>query len=218
MKHRLALVIALFCLNTAVLSAADCDTVDVRSDGGRFRFEGYSGGMLLHTGYVQSRKFSMLSPDGSALTDMVLRGAPVGIGGALRINFGAHLRIGTEGYVSTLYGRNGSYQKVGRGGVLADCAWERGRWTLFAGATFGGGGVTNLVSSSSDHDDYLVEDGSVLYRKYAFMLLSPFFGAEYAITSKVHLMLKADYLCNLTNWEDDYVSGPRIYFGFMFCH
>ena len=218
MKNRLAVVIALICFNVAQLSAADSDTTGMRPSGGRFRFNGYSGGMLLHTGYVQSRTFTLHAADGAGVTRMRLRGAPLGIGGALRVRFGKHLRIGGEGCVSTLYGRYDSYQTLGWGGVLADCAWELERWTLFVGGTFGGGSVTNLVSLGSALDDYTLEQDNLLYRKYSFLALAPFFGAEYAVTDKVHLMIKSDYIVNLSNWQDDYVSGPRIYFGFMFCH
>ena len=93
MKNRLAVVIALICFNVAQLSAADSDTTGMRPSGGRFRFNGYSGGMLLHTGYVQSRTFTLHAADGAGVTRMRLRGAPLGIGGALRVRFGKHLRV-----------------------------------------------------------------------------------------------------------------------------
>ena len=67
-------------------------------------------------------------------------------------------------------------------------------------------------------DDFKLENNSTSYRKYTFMALTPFVGVEYAMTEKVHLVLKIDYLLNLTNWQDDFATGPRVYFGFMFCH
>ncbi len=45
-----------------------------------------------------------------------------------------------------------------------------------------------------------------------------FFDIEYALTDKVHLVSKADWLLDATSRQSDFVRGPRVYFGFMFCH
>jgi len=182
-------------------------------------YSGFSGGMMLHTGYVQSRELTFYNSNGNVREVTQLSGAPFGIGGAVRLHFGEHLRIGSEGYVSTLtYGENKSYSSVGWGGLLVDCAWHLNSWTPFAGGTVGGGSVKNLTLLEPTPDDFVLENTSTSYRKYGFMALSPFVGVEYAMTEKMHLVIKIDYLLNLTNWQDDFTTGPRIYFGFMFCH
>lgn len=180
-------------------------------------YRGFSGGMMLHTGYVGSKDMNITSLQGTVHSQKV-SGAPVGIGGAIKLMFGRHFRIGAEGYVSTLYyGRHDSHAKTGWGGILADCVWNLGRWSLFAGSTIGGGSQTNITIMSTIDDDYIAEE-NISYRKYGFAAIAPFVGAEYAVTPRINIVMKIDYLLNVTNPADDFVTGPRIYIGFMFGH
>lgn len=180
-------------------------------------YRGFSGGMMLHTGYVGSKDLNITSLQGTVHKQKV-GGAPVGIGGAIKLMFGRHFRIGVEGYVSTLYyGRHDSHAKTGWGGILADCVWKFGKWNIFAGGTIGGGSQTNITIMSEIYDDYIAEE-NVSYRKYGFAAIAPFVGAEYAVTPRINIVMKVDYLLNVTNPADDFVTGPRIYIGFMFGH
>lgn len=182
----------------------------------KMKYNGYSGGMMLHTGYV----FGGVSTPQHAGTVVVtekMQGLPMGIGGAIRLNFGKYLRVGTEGYSTTLYyGQKGSYATIGWGGLLADCAFTKDRHTFFVGATVGGGAFRNLTLTEPMHHDWEVEN-NVSYRKYAFMAVTPFVGYEWAMTQKMHLALKLDYLLNVSNPQPDFITGPRLYIGFMFC-
>ena len=73
---------------------------------------GFDGGMMVHTGFLTGNLNAI---------DYTAKGAPMGIGGVIRLHLGDHFRIGSEGYVSTLSQRgNGSYLKYGWGGLLAD--------------------------------------------------------------------------------------------------
>ena len=56
------------------------------------------------------------------------------------------------------------------------------------------------------------------YRKYGFAALAPFAGVEIPFGGKVNVVVKLDYLLNLSNPQDDFVTGPRLYLGFMFGH
>mgnify|MGYP002559298107 CR=1 FL=1 len=180
-------------------------------------YRGFIGGMMIHTGYVSSRDFTVTSLSGQA-HEFNASGAPFGIGGAAKFMFGKHLRIGAEGYVSTLgYGENGSHTKTGWGGLLADCARDLGKFRLFAGGTIGGGSHTDITIVSPIADDYIAEE-FISYRKYGFAALVPFIGAEYALTHKVSLVAKVDWMLNLSGRQDDFVTGPRLYLGFMFGH
>lgn len=171
---------------------------------------------MLHSGYVQSGSF-MVTPQSGAAQEISMSGAPFGIGGSMRFLFGRHMRVGAEGYVSNLtYGKNRSHAKTGWGGLLADCAWELGRCRLFAGGTVGGGGQTNTIILSPSGNDYRTDE--IAYRKYTFAALSPFAGVEIRLTDKVDLVLKADWLLNISRRQDDFVSGPRLYVGIMFGH
>ncbi len=192
-------------------------TLTAKAEGkGKMAYRGFLGGMMVHSGYVCSDAVNISSPSGAQ--SVKAEGAPFGIGGAIRFLFGKHLRVGSEGYVSTLtYGEHKSKSKVGWGGLLADSAWRMGRFNLFVGGTIGGGAATNTAILSEIKADYIAED-FISYRKYGFFCLTPFMGAEFRVNKKVNLVLKADYLINLTNHQDDFVSGPRLYFGVMFGH
>ena len=193
--------------------------VEVRqeSDGrSRMAYRGFIGGMMLHTGYVCSRDITLMTPSGP--DNISVGGAPFGVGGAIRFMFGRPLRVGAEGYVSTLtYGEHRSHAKTGWGGVLADGAWKLGGCRVFVGGTVGGGSQTNTTILSPVGNDYLTED-AVSYRKYGFIAVAPFAGVEVAVTRKVNVVFKADWMLNVSNPQDDFVTGPRLYVGFMFGH
>ncbi len=181
-------------------------------------YNGYSGGMMLHIGYAKSNEFTVTQPDGSNPQTLQASGAPMGIGGAVRIKFGNYLRVGTEGYVSTLnYGEYDSYASVGWGGLSLDCSWEFNKWTMYVGSVFGGGSYEHLTLLGSTPEDYLLENNITSYRKYGFAVVDPYFGVEYALTPRIHVTLKADYLLNVSNHQDDFISGFRLFAGFMFC-
>lgn len=182
-------------------------------------FSGYSGGMMVHSGYVSSSPVTFNRVDGSPAATMKVSGMPLGIGGALKIHFGRHLRVGTEGYSSNLkYGRNGSYSHTGWGGILVDGVYPVGKWFPFAGITVGGGGVKNVTVLEKTTGDFILDEGTTSFRKYAFMAIAPFIGTEYALTPRIHLVLKADWLIDATSRQSDFTAGPRLYIGFMFCH
>ena len=180
-------------------------------------YRGFIGGMMLHTGFVCSNDVTVTSLSGAS-QKVSLSGAPFGIGGAIRFMFGKHLRVGAEGYVSTLtYGEYHSHAKTGWGGLLADCIWDLGKFRLFVGGTAGGGSQTNTTLLSPVGDDYTAEE-FVSYRKYGFAVFAPFAGLEIPFGGKVNVVVKLDYLLNLSNPQDDFVTGPRLYLGFMFGH
>lgn len=169
-------------------------------------YNGYSGGMMIHTGYVFGGTSTPMSGN-LPIRSINIEGLPVGIGGALRLNFGQYLRIGGEGYSTTLhYNGNGSYATTGWGGVLVDCAFVQSKHVFFLGTTIGGGSYRNLTLTHPIGDDWEVEE-ETSYRKYGFMAITPFVGYEYALTPKIHLIVKLDYLFNITNSQPDFSTG-----------
>lgn len=178
----------------------------------RFSYRGFSGGMMLHAGWIDGGDISVGGLQQS------MNGVAKGIGGALKVQFGDHLRIGTEGYTSALsYGDYGSSLSVGWGGLLVDWAFEnhRGRIGYF-GATVGGGVVKNLTLSEEPADDFAPED-NLSFRKYGVPIVAPFVGTELPLTERMNLTVKADYLIPIGN-VPDFPSGVRLYVGFMFKH
>lgn len=212
-------IAALFLLAAAATLTHTTAKAGTRDRKSPLAYSGYSGGMMVHSGYVSSSSVTFSYGDGSQAATMKMSGMPLGIGGALKIHFGKHLRIGTEGYSSNLrYGKNGSYSHTGWGGVLVDGVIPIGKWSPFAGVTVGGGGVKNVTVLEKTTEDFIMDEGTTSFRRYAFMAIAPFIGVEYALTQRVHLVLKADWLLDATSAQPDFVQGPRLYLGFMFCH
>lgn len=180
------------------------------------KYRGFSGGMMIHTGYLKSNSFDLQTIQGNYITTSNVEGIPFGIGGSARLHFGKHLRVGGEGYVSNLrYGVQGTTASVSWGGVLADCVWELGRLWPFVGVVVGGGAVEHIILQDEPANDFVVEN-NVSYREYTFMAVSPIVGVEYALSEKMHLTFKMDYVINISNPQADFPSGPRFFLGFMF--
>lgn len=169
---------------------------------------GFDGGMMVHTGYLSG----MLDAIGYQA-----KGAPMGIGGVIHLHLGDHIRIGTEGYMSTLRQRgNGSYLKYGWGGLLADYYTVLGRFQPYAGLTLGGGAMTTLLMFEEPASAW-APIGDTRYHKQGFMAIDPFVGGDFIVAGPMHLTLKVDYLCALSDAKL-LPHGPRIYIGFLFYH
>ena len=169
---------------------------------------GFDGGMMLHTGYLNGT----LEPIGYQA-----KGMPKGIGGVIRLHLGNHFRVGSEGYVSTLGQRdNGSYLKYGWGGILADVYTTKGQFQPYAGLTLGGGSMTTLLMMEEPVSDWAPIDGT-RYHQQGFMAIDPFIGCDFIVSGPMHLTLKVDYLCALSD-SKLLPHGPRVYFGFLFYH
>lgn len=181
-----------------------------------FQYSGFSGGMMVHSGYLQSKDFTIATNNGQSLQNLQAKGVPFGIGGAAKVHLGKYLRVGGEGYVSNLnYGEYNSIFSLSYGGVLVDCIWQNKRFSPYVGVLFGGGSTQNTTLFASTPDDFIAEE-NVSYRKNSFLALTPFVGVEYALNDKIRLTFKADYLVNLNSAPNDFASGVRIFVGFMF--
>ena len=169
---------------------------------------GFDGGMMLHTGYLRGNLDAI---------GYEAKGMPVGIGGVIRMHLGNHLRVGGEGYISTLSQRgNGSYLKYGWGGLLADFYMVLGKFQPYAGLTLGGGAMTTLLMMEEPASAWAPFDGT-RYHKQGFMAIDPFIGCDFIVSGPMHLTLKVDYLCALSQ-SRLLPHGPRVYFGFLFYH
>ena len=171
-------------------------------------FRGFDGGMMVHTGYLSGELDAI---------GYQAKGAPTGIGGVIRLHLGEHLRIGSEGYVSTLGQRdNGSYLKYGWGGLLADFYTVLGRFQPYVGLTLGGGAMTTLLMSEEPAQAWEPVDGTY-YHKQGFLAIDPFVGCDFIVSGPMHLTLKVDCLCAFGE-SHLLPHGPRVYIGFLFYH
>lgn len=167
----------------------------------------FDGGMMVHTGYLQGH-YSAVDYDAKGMT--------FGLGGVLRFHLGNHLRLGGEGYVSTLRQmRNGSYIRTNWGGILVDGYWKFGRWQPYVGLTVGGGRSSSLLLFDGSSEDWEPENKTVVHSE-AFFCLDPNIGVEFALTPAVHLTFKTDWLIPLPTREIP--SGARFYLGVVFAH
>lgn len=206
-KKRTIFVVALILCNTLNIIAQEKT---------KMSYTGFSGGMMVHSGYLFGGELNIVGSDNNPIGSQTIEGIPFGIGGAMRFHFGKHLRVGCEGYSSTLnYGETGSYLTIGWGGILADYLWKHNKFSFFAGGTLGGGVVKNTTFFNKVDLDFIAEQENS-FRKYGLMLCTPFVGVEYDLTSKIKLVLKTDYMIDITNQQPDFVNGVRFYLGFMF--
>ena len=186
-------------------------------------FQGYSGGMMLHAGYLFGKNPSAILPSGESISP---QGLTTGIGGSLRINLWKHLRVGCEGYVSTMKCgvtdmkdvlQSGSYVRTGSGGVIADACWRMEKVWPYIGAAVGGGAMRTLSLVDGTEEDWQPEELAML-TKQGFGYVNPYVGIDWCMTKRVHLTLRMDWMLALADKQLVLPTGPRFFFGFMFCH
>ncbi|MDR1951424.1 MAG: hypothetical protein LBP96_04245 [Bacteroidales bacterium] len=180
----------------------------------KLEFKGYTGGMFVHSGHIKSNSFEVTTGLGETSTHQI-KNLTFGLGGKLAFQFGNSLRLGMEGYNSTVtYGDYKSSFSVGWGGLLAEYLLDYKRVSYFFGATFGGGRVENLVVTEPQTLNF--QTSKILRRQYGVGIISPYYGAEIKITEKLRFVYKADYMFPISNKQDDWGRGFRWYVGMTF--
>ncbi len=198
-------------------------------------FTGFSGGMLLHGGYLFSKDpTQVFSNTGLGSFDYVKNlpkdGFCMGLGGTLRAHLINHIHLGAEGFVSTMpLMRTGSNVRTGWGGAMCDFYTDWGKVRPLIGLTVGGGVMKRLfvpdaptVTSADSETNY-----NASYTKTPFFLLDPYIGMEIGLTNHMALIIRIDYMLpfgtsksKLTpnvDWGNFMTpSGPRLYVGLMF--
>ena len=174
--------------------------------------KGFSGGMMIHTGY----QFGGDNP-----YSLNISSPTFGIGGCAKLHLTKHFRTGFEGYFSTAPiskgVQSGSHNKLFWTGVLADWYWQKDRLIPYIGATIGGGMETSFYMFEGDKRNWGLPQESVLH-KQPFFAIDPYVGIEYAVGKALRLTLKADWLLAINSDGLNMPMGPRIYFGFIFAH
>lgn len=174
--------------------------------------KGFSGGMMVHTGY----QFGGDNPFGLSFSN-----ATFGMGGCAKLHFTDHFRTGFEGYFSSAPIRkrveSGSHNKLFWAGALADWFWHFGKFIPYVGATVGGGMETAMYIFEGDRHDWIPEGNAVLH-KQPFFAFDPYVGVEYKVGRALRLTLKTDWLIAINSDGLNRPLGPRVYFGVVFAH
>ena len=206
---------------TVLILICSFESLQAQNDqkSGILRYNGFQGGMMLHAGYLSGAPAE--KPGSNEIPfSYNASGITRGLGGAARVRFGEYLRVGIEGYVSTLPLNDdlseGSYIASSWGGVLADFYLERGRWSFFTGATVGAGSRKNLLIFEGSMLDWNAEE-KVFFHKNFFVGVDPFVGVEFALTEVIHLVFRVDYLMQVNEKRLSDLIGPRAFIGIMFC-
>lgn len=218
MRYRL-LYILLFC---ASIAWANNDTTTITTNIPRV-FQGCSGGMMVHAGYLFGQPTEALLPSGQSISP---QGLTYGLGGSMRVNLWKHLRVGCEGFSSNLkrgasdqhkFLQKGSYIRTGWGGIIADACWRMERVWPFIGGSVGGGAMRTLSIVEGSQDDWQAEGIAILH-KQGFGYINPYIGMDYCITKRIHATFRIDWMLAFANEQLVFPTGPRLYVGIMFCH
>jgi hypothetical protein len=216
MFKQLQYIIVLACLLAAQTLYADDSQSKV--------YQGFSGGMMGHAGYLFGENADAPKADDGLICSP--QGGTFGLGGALRVHLWKHLRVGGEGFVSTMNSgttnmkhvlQEGSYIRTGWGGVLMDACWRKEKVWPYIGGSVGGGAMRSLYVLDGSQDDWIAENKAYLH-KQSFFYVNPYVGMDWCLTQKVHMTFRVDWMVALHAGEVVLPTGPRLLVGFMFCH
>jgi len=187
-------------------------------------YQGFSGGMMGHASYLFG-----VNEDAPKTQEGILcspQGGSFGLGGALRVHLWKHLRIGGEGFVSTMNSgttdmkhvlQEGSYIRTGWGGVVADACWRKEKVWPYIGGSIGGGAMRSLYVLNGNQNDWMAENEAYLH-KQSFFYVNPYVGVDWCLTQKVHMTFRVDWMMAFNQGDLVMPTGPRLLVGFMFCH
>lgn len=240
-KQLLIIALALLPLGLTAQEQGGADSPATEKSGhSRAIYTGFSGGMMLHGGYMfTDSPEKVFSNSGLGSPDYV-KGLPksgfcYGLGGALRVHLIDHIHLGAEGFVSTMPLMNtGSNVRTSWGGVFCDYYGHWGKARPMIGLTIGGGTMKRLFVPDKDYVP-VGETGDTTnynasYIKTPVFLLDPYIGMEFGLGKHMALLIRIDYvlpfqmpnngiskLGDNLKWSSFITpSGPRLYVGVMF--
>lgn len=241
MKKYLILIAFAFILPLSMLAKEQKDADDSsegeKKSGLSEFFTGFSGGMMVHAGYMFSdAPDKVFSNTGLGSMDYI-KGLPkdgfcFGLGGSLRFHLINHIHLGAEGGMSTMpLMKTGSNVRTAWGGALCDFYTNWGKVRPLIGMSVGGGAMRRLFVPEADVETAGEEGAETNYNssfvKSPFFYLDPYVGMEFGLTTHMALIVRLDYMLpfgspgsKLTpnvNWSNFMTpSGPRLYVGVMF--
>lgn len=241
MKDKLFIIIVLVFLSPGAFARGQENTAsgaESKDRGGATFFSGFSGGMLLHGGYLfADDPTKVFSNTGLGNPEYVKglskSGFCYGLGGTLRIHLLNFIHLGAEGYVSNMViaGGTGSNVRTAWGGAMCDVYMSWGKVRPLAGLGIGGGAMKRLYvpdqapvayGNTGEETNY-----NASYIKTPFFYLDPYIGMEIGLGNHIALMIRLDYmlpfgrtnspLAGDVQWSNFMTpSGPRLYIGILF--
>lgn len=206
----------------AATAWASNDSTSIESEKPRF-FQGCSGGMMGHIGYLLGQPAGATLPTGESISP---QGITYGLGGSMRVHLWKYLRVGIEGFSSTMKSeatdqhnilQKGSYIRTGWGGAIADACWRTEKVWPYIGGSIGGGAMRTLSVVEGSQYDWNPERIAVLH-KQGFGYINPYVGLDYCITRRIHATFRLDWMLAFAKEQLILPTGPRLYVGIMFCH
>jgi len=180
----------------------------------KWGYKGYSGGMFVHFGYVQSKVFTISGLQCNEIEQQI-KGLTFGLGGKMSIYLNRHFRVGGEGYFTTCqYGEYKNSCRIGWGGLTFDLLYPVKKWAPFVGITLGGGTVTHLIFTERQQNNQDITP--VIHFSNPLSIINPAVGIEFFASSRISLLFKMDYLINLYKENPYYPQGVRFYLGVHF--
>ena len=179
--------------------------------------------MMVHAGYLFGQNAGAVLPSGENISP---QGLTYGLGGSMRVHLMKHLRIGCEGFSSTMKSgatdkngilQSGSYVRTGWGGILADACWRLDKVWPYIGGSVGGGAMRSLYIVEGSGDDWTAEQTAV-FHKQGFGYVNPYVGIDYCITKRIHATFRLDWMLAFAQKQLVLPTGPRLYIGILFCH
>ena len=237
----MALVLLPLGLMAQEQEAEDRPIKEKSSGSSRPVYTGFSGGMMLHGGYLFSDTPEKVFSNEGLGSKSYVKGLPksgfeYGLGGALRVHLIDHIHLGAEGFVSTMpLMSTGSNVRTAWGGVFCDYYGNWGNVRPLIGMTIGGGSMkrlyvpeTEYVPVSAGGADSTIYNSS--YVKTPIFLLDPYVGFEIGLGNHMALLIRIDYMLSFRipndgiahlgknlKWSSfETPNGPRLYVGVMF--
>lgn len=165
----------------------------------------FSGGMAGHFGYA-----SIENSHGE------YNGPAFGLGGLVHFYVHKLIRIGTGGASTWMNYEansiNGSYMRLGYGGISTEFSMPLNKWRFSAGLFFGGGSYKNLHIISEDAAGHKIVD----YIDRGTLIYSPLISIERKIGTSIKLFCLADFLMGPNLNLKGNFGGPKFLVGILF--
>lgn len=232
MKKLLYILAWLFAFCTHIY--AQTDTPDSPPKPSNAIFNGISGGVMLHIGYLFSDSpDKIFSNTGLGSLDYIKGlpndGACIGAGALIRIHLINHIHLGAEGHISTMpLMKTGSNVRSAWAGALCDFYTNWGKTRPLIGLSVGGGVMqrTYVPQQDPEQDQSQQTNYNASYVKTPFFYMDPYIGLEIGLGSSMAIMVKIDYMLNFgkskssltenVNWNNFMTpSGPRLHVGLL---